>query len=259
MRKQIPILFSTPMVQAIQRGNKTVTRRVVKPQFQHMGADTWLHPSHTPEEWVDGMEPSISSSLSYNYVECDGGERFGKWKIGDVLWVRESAKIIGISGTPVVRREGENPVGFQSIREIAIEYAADGVQKTVAFPSRLKTNLKLRNKLANGVFLEAARIWLEVVGVRVERLQDITEEQAKAEGVQCHTSEIDQTVRYRDYVADASGYGASECDYPTVGLARTSFQTLWQKINGAESWDANPWVWVVEFKVLSTTGKPDNL
>ena len=72
----------------------------------------------------------------------------------------------------------------------------------------------------------ASRITLEVTGVRVERLQDISEEDAKAEGV---------TLK-----------GTSRYD----GEARDAFESLWCSINGAESWDANPWVWCVSFRKL---------
>ena len=75
-----------------------------------------------------------------------------------------------------------------------------------------------------------ARILLEVTAVRVERLQDISEEQAKAEGAPMELGELERTV-----------LGA-------VATYRAGFARLWRSINGAESWDANPWVWVVEFK-----------
>jgi len=97
----------------------------------------------------------------------------------------------------------------------------------------------------------AARIWLQVEEIRVERLQDITEESAIAEGI------IDyEDGTYKNYFTQK---GLREQDGVDCILAKGSFQSLWCSINGLESWDANPWVWVVKFKVLSTTGKPRTL
>jgi len=86
----------------------------------------------------------------------------------------------------------------------------------------------------------AARIWLQVEAVRVERLQDITEADAEGEGA--------KTV-FCQYVNDTQGYHSYV----------EGFRKIWQSINGPESWEQNPWVWVVSFKVLSTTGRPDFL
>lgn len=94
---------------------------------------------------------------------------------------------------------------------------------------------------------EAARIWLRVKEVRVERLQDITEQDAAAEGA-------DKGI-FR--------YGPNtlkhECHLETNNHAHyfDGFKYLWMTINGYESWKQNPWVWVVSFEVLSTTGKPE--
>lgn len=77
----------------------------------------------------------------------------------------------------------------------------------------------------------AARIWLEVTGVRVEQLQDISTEDCISEGLNTTLREYDAEVNLRD-----------------------QFQELWESTGG--DWDANPWVWVIDFKVLSTTGRP---
>ena len=94
----------------------------------------------------------------------------------------------------------------------------------------------------------AARIWLEITGVRVERLQDISEKDAIAEGIE-RTEDFFGCPCWRDY-SEPEGLDASVCPDDPIG----SFQTLWESIGG--DWDANPWVWVVDFKVLSTTGRP---
>lgn len=77
-------------------------------------------------------------------------------------------------------------------------------------------------------FQQLKRILLEITAVRVERLQDITEQQARAEGVASCAQDLDP---------DGNGYSPGEL-----------FSILWSSINGTDSWNANPWVWVVEFK-----------
>lgn len=92
----------------------------------------------------------------------------------------------------------------------------------------------------------AARIWLRCTGVKTELLHDISEEDAIAEGV--FFTKTDKGVRlYRDYI---------DKHYFTTAIE--SFNSLWRSINGDESFYANPWVWVYEFEVLSTTGMPES-
>jgi len=86
----------------------------------------------------------------------------------------------------------------------------------------------------------ASRITLEVTGVRVERLQDISEADARAEGVE----PVVVGEGWRRYCDS----GSEEVGVPPCADARHSFQSLWEQINGAGSWAANPWVWVVEFQ-----------
>ena len=94
----------------------------------------------------------------------------------------------------------------------------------------------------------ASRITLEVTGVRVERLQDISEKDAIAEGIE-RTEDFFGCPCWRDY-SEPEGPDASVCPDDPIG----SFQTLWESTGG--DWDANPWVWAIDFKVLSTTGRP---
>lgn len=86
----------------------------------------------------------------------------------------------------------------------------------------------------------ACRILLEITGVRVERLHEISEADAQAEGVE----RVVAGVGWRRYCDPDS----EEVGVPPCGDARRSFRSLWKFINGDESWNANPWVWVVEFK-----------
>lgn len=205
MKKEIPILFSTPMVQATLEGRKTMTRRIVKPQ-----------PDQDDEP---GLVPKIlgnEENWGKWYWDTDEGERIVKacpyGEPGDVLWVREK---------------------FTKYKGGGFAYAANG---HTCYPDiRWWPSIHMPK--------DACRIWLEVTEVRVERLQYISEDDAKAEGIERSRSG-DGRIVYKHYLKPK--YGPSPVH---------SFETLWTKINGAYSWAANPWVWVVSFKVLSTTGK----
>ena len=244
MIKEIPILFSTPMVQAILEGRKTVTRRVVKPQPPDNGR---------PVRFWCGW-PGVAPCGTTNNTLVS------PYRLGDVLWVREEHFAYGRwvqDGLTKSKKKLKYSFKRDEAEDILFSDSVTVGRETYKLPVE-KNSYHMPawyKRLGRFMPKAAARIWLEVVSVRVERLHDITEESAKAEGILSHESAIDKTVRYKDYLADASGYGASEYDWPTDGLAKDSFKSLWHSINGAESWDANPWVWVVEFKVLSTTGR----
>lgn len=224
--KEIPILFSTPMVQAILAGRKTMTRRVVKSASGRQSE--WLtdglinsvpHGEIVKGGWQmhhpkagqvhAGVEVAYDSPLGW--IKCPYGQP------GDVLWVREIWNWVeGFAGS------GCYVFKTDERKEI----------------NRWRPSIHMPK--------EAARIWLQVTEVRVERLQVITGEDILSEGVgEKHRSgEKSMTtagIDYRRWEADQ----------------KSKFQKLWESINGADSWNANPWVWVVSFNVLSTTGKPD--
>lgn len=138
------------------------------------------------------------------YVKCTYGQP------GDVLWVRETSLYDDDAGI--------------------YKYAADFSKSDVEY---LKGSWKPSIHMPK----EAARIWLEVVSVKVERLHDISEQDAIAEGIE------PVAEGWKNYYK-ASKFGTNFC-WPTP---YHSFQSLWETINGLESWELNPWVWVVEFK-----------
>jgi len=220
MQKEIPILFSTPMVQAIIDGRKTETRRVMKPQplllvyKNTLCVDSWNNYASDIED-------------DYKTYKCPYG------KPGDVLWVRESFN----------RDYPTKQIYFKASWETLPEWLKEVANEHGFGALEWKPSIHMPKA--------AARIWLQVEEIRVERLQDITEESAIAEGI------IDyEDGTYKNYFTQK---GLREQDGVDCILAKGSFQSLWCSINGLESWDANPWVWVVKFKVLSTTGKPRTL
>lgn len=143
-------------------------------------------------------------------------------KPGDRLWVRESFGIGRSSG-----------LFYYKI------YAYDPQ------PSVIRNHKSFFDKWKPSIHMpkSACRIWLEVVSVRVERLQEITEQDAVAEGIEGRPHSEDPSLwLWKDYsFKDRFAHGSN---WNSI----TSFRTLWQSINGPDSWIANPWVWVIEFK-----------
>jgi hypothetical protein len=203
--KERPILFSAPMVRALLNGSKTQTRRVVKPQPPKMfcsgdvaaitNGTRWAF-SRLPERLAHppGKEPGIL---------CPYGQP------GDRLWVRETLdhdagrghfyKATGMYVGPLVDYEKEPP-------------------PSIGLPCRAISSIHMPRW--------ASRITLEITGVRVERLQEISRGDATAEG----------------------------CPFPNMAKGddpRQWYTALWGQINGEGSWEANPWVWVVEFKKVT--------
>lgn len=136
-------------------------------------------------------------------------------KTGDRLWVRES--------------------GWEEPCQFGYAYDADGISGSDA------KHYKLSGwKRRPSIFMPrwASRILLKITDVQVERLQDISEADAVAEGVEKHK---DEPEWWRDY------YNGPENLCP---FAVHSYATLWESINGKGSWDANPWVWVISFRMI---------
>lgn len=220
-----PILFSGAMVRAILEGRKTVTRRTVK------GGQV---PAFDPNASVDGMRWSAIGQRHPRYGFCVFGSTeeecsrelgllgvcpYGK--PGDRLWVRESTEADYDTHDAVVLARycaDKAPVMYWDEDDGELFQAVDHW----SYPRDVRPSIHMTRA--------QARILLEITAVRVERLQDISEEQAKAEGAPMELAELERTV-----------LGA-------VATYRAGFARLWQSINGAESWSANPWVWVVEFK-----------
>ncbi len=228
--KERPILFSAPMVRAILAGTKTQTRRAVK---------GW------PLEW---LSPPIS--FSPEYVAHPENDACPYGQPGDRLWVREAWGYRCSSGTPVAGQYHHT-----------IQYRADDERHTFGPMAMDGVGLPKWRERDEGMSYEAwdarmtaywrqwrpsihmprwaSRITLEVTGVRVERLQDISEEDAIAEGVDRFPG-----CRRDDDAAAFNRIGPVDND--SFPIAR--YAVLWEQINGAGSWDANPWVWCVEFK-----------
>ncbi len=217
--KERPILFQGDMVRAILDGRKTQTRRIVKPTKDRHNFGAELAPCEIAGE-VNGVDPA--------YRFCPYGEP------GDRLWVKEAWRAAKCSDT---LRPSELCPGFYKHDMGGFWYEADGAEP--AHP----VSEKGRYRHARFMVRWASRITLEVTGVRVERLRDISEADAWAEG-----------CKRGDPWDNGAGYFPAEEPHPDgicyVGWdsAKEWFSDIWESINGDGSWDANPWVWVVEFQ-----------
>ena len=241
--KERPILFNSEMVRAILDGRKTQTRRI------------WKMPSWAEWDLQEGGEksgnlipkdPKNGAWYSVDEVACPYGET------GDRLWVRETWRIgawdcetggiaVDYRADESARREWIN-IEYGDDGEEFDRYVADSIQDCIdagfecdadggyrwepgQSPCRWRSSIHMPRW--------ASRIQLEITGIRVERLQDISEADAMAEGI------------------DAALCAELTTKSPWVGIcapaAVHAYAALWESINGTGSWDANPWVWVIEF------------
>ena len=202
MLKERPILFSAPMVRALLAGTKTQTRRVCKPQPI---ADARFVGGHYLPATKRNPGQEISVEAPYVHIACPYGQR------GDRLWVRETWRrdIDKIDGARLVQYRADDAI-VEAPRTY-FDLPSAGWIPSIHMPRW------------------ASRITLEVTGVRVERLQEISEADAIAEGVNVHP--------------DHHGKPRTSIYSPVQ-----AYRDLWESINGPGSWEANPLVWVVEFK-----------
>jgi hypothetical protein len=218
--KERPILMSGPMVRAILEGRKTQTRRIVKPQPSVHDAEPLVRSDfHGPARWFDGHR--AGSWNGGNPILCPYGEP------GDRLWVKETFAYS--EGEVMMTSYERRPVGSK-LPMIAYRANMPDLREPPC-GKHWKPSIFMRRALS--------RITLEITGVRVERLQDISEDDAVAEGIGRH---IKHGTEWFDF------YPIDE-EFPgSTTVAKDSFQSLWESINGSDSWAENPWVWVIEFK-----------
>lgn len=203
--KERPILFSAPMVRALLNCTKSQTRRIVKP-------------SH-----IKFFEPSMNAALERSPTLATAFCPYGQ--PGDRLWVREAFGIgydDGNGGLSAIPWTGSDPQ-----RDGTVVYRADFNEEPDEPRRPWKPSIHMPRW--------ASRILLEITAVRVERLADISKDDAMAEGI---------------VLQPDGGFGLADSTHYNFSDPTDSYCSLWESINGAGSWYANPWVWVVEFKRL---------
>lgn len=208
--KERPILFSAPMVRAILDGRKTVTRRPVKVQ-PHIDASGNFCVGRS-NYGQDGYGKPVTKHFIKDC--CSYG------KPGDRLWVRETWYCDHSEVTRGPYLKPDDLDVSEARDDGTLVYAADGLAPYETDQPVWKPSIHMPRW--------ACRILLEITGVRVERLQDISDEQAKAEGLRAWRM---------------TGDGGYSDDGES---ARDQFIDLWRSTGG--NWDANPWVWVIEVK-----------
>lgn len=221
-----PVLFNGEMVRAILEGRKTQTRRILSLpagwEFKASDSEPCILGRITSPHPKKGRFGAFirreiykdSGKFEHDIVTCKYGQP------GDRLWVRESfwgCDLPGYGDQPCVVYEDEHHGKSYKPSQERPWANKFGHIPSIHMPKR------------------CSRITLEITDVRVERLQDISEKDAKAEGVWKYGNE----ESWKIYTKTTS--------FGTI-CPRRSFETLWQSINGPDSTHANPWVWVIEFK-----------
>ena len=219
--KEHPILFSGPMVRAILGGRKTQTRRVVARGNSFVNGSransiAWSRLNfEAPEVFVDAGPSPAGNPGPYLHVPRRDDESvhrvYPTWQPGDRLWVRE---------TCWVHRGSKRFAWYVHQDVFTVDPARDNVRKRPAIHMPRAES----------------RILLEITDVRVQRLQDISEADAIAEG-----------LRWRDALDAWTAGGDS---WPTFSDPRRAFAGLWDSINAARGfgWETNCWVWAISFK-----------
>jgi len=258
--KEHPILFSTDMVKAILEDRKTMTRRIVNPQpvFDEDSGRVF-----------SGHVPAKRSPFDIHNWKEPFAEFFSKTKPGDAMWVRET-------WSPTI-----------NIPETKNWYKASA-DEVAAMMITWKPSIFMLK--------EDARIWLEAISEKVERIAEISDEDCIREGILFYDDDILEERRYKDYFNTPEGFGHPDFDYLSFDNPREFFRSLWQKINGKpkpvqkkvngklktvgyivypfdaeagkefkgkKTWRGkpltvviNPVVRIIEFNTLSKTGKP---
>nr|DAG36578.1 MAG TPA: hypothetical protein [Caudoviricetes sp.] len=209
MSRELPILFNTEMVRAILAGQKTCTRRLPNKRVREEYFEY--------DDWANTVGGSGIKKLS----EKEFYEQYSPYQPGDILYVRETWGEGYEDGTYIYKASDK-----------------------LANHPMCKESSKLLYHPSIHMPKEAARIWLRVVGVQLERLQDITENGAKAEGA----------IDNRGFIH------SPENEYNRIHTAREHFAEIWNStIKKSDidryGWKDNPWVWVIEFERCDKEGR----
>jgi hypothetical protein len=219
--KNTPILFCNEMVKKLLLDEKTMTRRTLK--TQPVTVEYWKGGEKTTE--TDVTYAVMRDEYGKGWAYC-GNFKCPYGKVGDTLWVKESFYGWGHWEKIGTTKTGKDKWSFvYDSKDVLFDEPKEGLWSSCDQPHTPRWHKR------NSLFMPkwASRIQLEITKTRVERLQDITEEDAKSEG-----ASLDCPI----------GYLPAYLDSPYV----YSFAQLWEQINGGESWQKNVWVWVVEFR-----------
>ena len=225
--KELLILFSGPMVEAILEGRKIQTRRTAGLEVVNENPDAWAYPL------FDKTDPLTF----YLFRSKEDSEVFGakpRYRVGDHLWVKETYQ----DWCPHWKGMWCGCGSKEMQQELhGVIYRADNFVRPPSFNAEamLKNLPPLKWKSGRFMFKKFARLWLEVTEVRPQRLQEISREDAVAEGI----------------FVNKMCYGQDTADFPLRYNAADAFADLWDSINGkTHPWESNPYVWAYTFKRL---------
>lgn len=241
--KARPIPMSAPNIVPIQEDRKTQTRRIIRPQpFIDPLGNFWWNCSNYGQDASGPRTQAIASPVPNSETKrvlCPYG------RPGDKLWVKEAWRtdlsLDPLNGTEIEKaaiRAGY-PTGWAPV-----EYEADGARRDwIEHFNGSEPNRPGRYRHARFMPRWASRILLEITEIRIERLQEISEADAVAEGI--------DIVQRR--MKGQSAYGIYQCKLPDGKIhyddsAYNLYRSLWTSINGLESWNENPYVWVIAFR-----------
>lgn len=220
-----PILFSTPMVQAIIKGDKTQTRRTKGLELLNCSSCQFRYDGFNEEEathYMEFLEENGNPTEKYKELGCP-------YEVGDVLWVRENFYT------------GSNFDHWKpsQLEQCNVEVFFQADLKNHDIPRPLS-----RGKIRPSIFLpfKYCRTFLKVKSIRVERLQEISEEDAKAEGAHFLYHGLGTVI------IDSHPYW--EKLYKSRASYKHGFHYIWKYINGEDSWQFNPFVFVYEFEKI---------
>jgi hypothetical protein len=228
------------MVHALLASCKAQTRRVCKPA-EEAGL---IHVVGIRDpRGVDQRPLEVQGSGWFGDEKGDVRFRSPYGRPGDHLWVRETFFAYGRWETRYSEKEKRDELRFVDMTPECgwtYQYAADDPDLPLVKGRGVTAGWYKRPAIH--MPRVASRIQLEVIGVRVERLQDLSDADAVAEGIDRGENNFSRGAVYRDYSSPDSRDTADWFSSPT-----DSYRTLWERINGPDSWEANPWIWVVEF------------
>ncbi len=216
--RERPTLFNGAMVRAILAGQKTQTRRAIKPQ--PIEASVLDFPGRYQPTFDEGGQLRVVTSNGLHLLTCPFGQP------GDRLWVRETW--MDLTGTGIEHRD------LATGKRTRYAYGAESPKGSASDQARKDYGLRWRPSIH--MPREACRLVLEITGVRVARLQAISEADAIAEGA---SAKVLPDIRL------PRSHPRAELPMVYAG-SREIFADLWDSTGG--DWDSNPWVWVIEFK-----------
>jgi len=234
------ICFKEPLFHATIERHKTETRRIMVPQPDKIRSITTLMVDHPGYDLTN--EPRTPAPAFHFLMNGDKVIR-PKYKVGEVLYLKEPYAIEDV-GCNTFKLTYQFDGDKKEDAAVFINPDAEGIDWN-SIRSAQASMSKSRSGFANKLFMLewAARYFIRITAVRAERLQDISDEDCIREGI--------SGFEIEDYEGSVMLYGLNDKPYPHLfGSLREAYAPLIDKINGRDTWDSNPWVWVYDYELI---------